>query len=166
MADEDAEDISPLVGYLHVFQIHATDWHAPFSQLAEALLTLANLTVDENKREELYARAQAEGVSLDSEPEMDTSQNHATPPPVSRSVSVVTTATASSSPTKQSSHHHNHHHQRPPHHTHTLPPYSHPYAHYNHYQHVHHHGHHRQPRHQDQGSQTLKSRPSTGQMKT
>lgn len=38
--------------------------------LAEALLTLANLTVDENKREELYARAQAEGgdeVELDNE---------------------------------------------------------------------------------------------------
>jgi hypothetical protein len=31
-------------------------------QLTEALLTLANLTVDENTREELYARAQAEGV--------------------------------------------------------------------------------------------------------
>ncbi|KDQ61795.1 hypothetical protein JAAARDRAFT_31273 [Jaapia argillacea MUCL 33604] len=29
--------------------------------LAEALLTLANLTVDHNKREELYSRAQAEG---------------------------------------------------------------------------------------------------------
>ena len=28
--------------------------------LAEALLVLANLTADENKREELYARAQAE----------------------------------------------------------------------------------------------------------
>ena len=30
-------------------------------QLAEALLTLANLTADENAREELYARAQTEG---------------------------------------------------------------------------------------------------------
>ncbi|KAI0091423.1 hypothetical protein BDY19DRAFT_858174, partial [Irpex rosettiformis] len=39
--DFDEEDLSPL--------------------LAEALLTLANLTVDENTREELYARAQAEG---------------------------------------------------------------------------------------------------------
>ena len=28
--------------------------------MTEALLTLANLTVDENKREELYSRAQAE----------------------------------------------------------------------------------------------------------
>jgi len=28
--------------------------------MTEALLTLANLTVDENKREELYTRAQAE----------------------------------------------------------------------------------------------------------
>lgn len=33
----------------------------PLVQLAEALLTLANLTVDENAREELYARAQTEG---------------------------------------------------------------------------------------------------------
>ncbi|THH27700.1 hypothetical protein EUX98_g6492 [Antrodiella citrinella] len=39
--DEDTEDISPL--------------------LTEALITLANLTPDENKREELYSRAQAEG---------------------------------------------------------------------------------------------------------
>ncbi|KAH8091659.1 hypothetical protein BXZ70DRAFT_952720 [Cristinia sonorae] len=39
--DEDAEDVSPL--------------------LTEALITLANLTPDENKREELYSRAQAEG---------------------------------------------------------------------------------------------------------
>ncbi|TCD71717.1 hypothetical protein EIP91_005483 [Steccherinum ochraceum] len=39
--DEDTEDISPL--------------------LTEALITLANLTQDENKREELYSRAQAEG---------------------------------------------------------------------------------------------------------
>ncbi|TFK48488.1 hypothetical protein OE88DRAFT_1664326 [Heliocybe sulcata] len=31
------------------------------SLLAEALLTLANLTIDNNKREELYSRAQAEG---------------------------------------------------------------------------------------------------------
>ncbi|CCM06474.1 uncharacterized protein FIBRA_08741 [Fibroporia radiculosa] len=37
----EAEDVSPL--------------------LAEALFTLANLTADENKREELYSRAQAEG---------------------------------------------------------------------------------------------------------
>ena len=38
---------------------------AMFQQLAEALLTLANITVDENKREELYSRAQAElGESL------------------------------------------------------------------------------------------------------
>jgi len=37
----DVEDVSPL--------------------LAEALLTLANLTADENKREELYSRAQKEG---------------------------------------------------------------------------------------------------------
>ena len=39
-------------------------------QLAEALLTLANLTADENTREELYARAQTEsgdalGLELD-----------------------------------------------------------------------------------------------------
>ena len=33
-------------------------------QLAEALLTLANLTADEQKREELYARAQTEGGEL------------------------------------------------------------------------------------------------------
>ncbi|KAI0760834.1 hypothetical protein BC629DRAFT_1241718, partial [Irpex lacteus] len=39
------EDLSPLVRL----------------PLAEALLTLANLTLDENSREELYARAQAEG---------------------------------------------------------------------------------------------------------
>ena len=31
------------------------------SQFTEALITLANLTPDENKREELYSRAQAEG---------------------------------------------------------------------------------------------------------
>lgn len=40
-------------------------------QLAEALLTLANLTADENTREELYARAQAEGgdaIDLDLDP--------------------------------------------------------------------------------------------------
>lgn len=41
LMEEDAEDVSPL--------------------LAEALLTLANLTIDENKREELYCRAQTEG---------------------------------------------------------------------------------------------------------
>ena len=33
-------------------------------QLAEALLTLANFTADEHAREELYARAQAEGGDL------------------------------------------------------------------------------------------------------
>ena len=40
-------------------------------KLAEALLTLANLTVDENTREELYARAEAEGgdsIQLDLDP--------------------------------------------------------------------------------------------------
>ena len=47
--------------------------------LAEALIVLANLTADENKREELYARAQTEGgpdldLSMDGEGDaMDTS---------------------------------------------------------------------------------------------
>jgi len=43
--DVDTDDLSPL--------------------LAEALLTLANLTADENKREELYARAQAESGDIE-----------------------------------------------------------------------------------------------------
>ncbi|KAI0924171.1 hypothetical protein AcW1_006360 [Taiwanofungus camphoratus] len=47
-----AEDVSPL--------------------FAEALFTLANITVDENKREELYSRAQAEAGSLDIDLDLDT----------------------------------------------------------------------------------------------
>ncbi|THG96315.1 hypothetical protein EW026_g5489 [Hermanssonia centrifuga] len=43
--------------------------------LAEALVTLANLTADENKREELYARAQAEGGE-DVDLELDPPQIH------------------------------------------------------------------------------------------
>lgn len=41
-------------------------------QFAEALFTLANITVDENKREELYSRAQAEAGSLDIDLDLDT----------------------------------------------------------------------------------------------
>jgi hypothetical protein len=46
-------------------------------QLAEALITLANLTADEDTREALYARAQAEGgdaVARDLGPRMTRSR--------------------------------------------------------------------------------------------
>lgn len=53
------EDLSPLVSIAPLPRPDVRLTVAP--QLAEALLTLANLTADERKREELYARAQTEG---------------------------------------------------------------------------------------------------------
>jgi hypothetical protein len=56
----DREDLSPVVSDRSQLKVRSADSLSD-KQLAEALLTLANLTSDENKREELYARAQTEG---------------------------------------------------------------------------------------------------------
>jgi hypothetical protein len=44
--------------FLH--HLRSLIWSLSVPQIAEALLTLANLTVDETKREELYSSAQME----------------------------------------------------------------------------------------------------------
>lgn len=60
-------------------------------QLAEALINLANLTADENNREELYSRAQAEGGE-DIDLELD-------PPATALPASISSIAAAAKSPT-------------------------------------------------------------------
>ncbi len=54
--------MQPWVGTTHCFLSESLIF--PLGQLAEALLSLANLTADEEAREALYLRAQAEGDDM------------------------------------------------------------------------------------------------------
>ncbi|KAH9951068.1 hypothetical protein B0H21DRAFT_705756 [Amylocystis lapponica] len=79
-AEEAREGLAMAISFFERAKGSATSSLTPVEDisplLAEALLTLANLTADDNKREELYSRAQAEagerlarelGLSLDSD---------------------------------------------------------------------------------------------------
>ncbi|KII86044.1 hypothetical protein PLICRDRAFT_44498 [Plicaturopsis crispa FD-325 SS-3] len=82
---QDARDgLTTAISFFDRAKGSATSANDPESQelrplFTEALLTLANLTADENKREELYTRAQAEGdfdlSMLESEEKGDTSMD-------------------------------------------------------------------------------------------